>query len=52
MAIGAVALTQLTEASTPHDGKAQMDQNLSTKELGLVAWQYFFQKYVDAKTNP
>ena len=50
----AITLFQFTGATTysAHTGKVEIDQNLSTKEVGLVLWQNFFQEYVDAKDNP
>ena len=42
-------LVATAQAYSAHTGKDAIDQNASTKEHGLVLWEYFFDSYVDAK---
>lgn len=47
----AIVFAQLGQADITtfiaHADKAEMDQSASTKVLGILRWQHFFQKYVD-----
>jgi len=38
------------ETYAAHTDHAMVDQDISTKEVGVVTWQYFFQQYVEATT--
>ena len=45
----AALLLGAVSAQSHSDHAAYIDQSASDKQLGLVKWQYFFQKYVVGK---
>jgi len=50
MALGMVCLAR-AETYSAHFEKSEMDFDLSSKSVGLVKWQYFFDQFVAATTS-
>ena len=47
----AFAITARAQQYAEHDNHESIDSALSTKDIGLVQWKYFFDKYLESQTT-